>query len=215
MIVGITGGYCSGKSVASGVMRDLGYEIVEVDRIGHEALEAKVDELVSAFGEGILSGGGTRSRGRTPRGRGGGRNGDRNGRAGGSVDRGRLGGIVFADPEARRKLEAIVHPWMIRRVKEEIRGKRRVVIDAALLIEMCLFTLCDTVLGIEASEETAVGRGMERGGLTREQALLRVRAQIPLKQKLQYVDKVVGNDGDIGAFKKEIREFAESAEKKV
>jgi dephospho-CoA kinase len=122
---------------------------------------------------------------------------------------------VFADPAARKKLEAIVHPWMIGRVKETIRGRRKVAIDAALLIEMCLFTLCDTVLGIEVSEETAVRRGMERGGLTREQVLLRVRAQIPLKQKLQFVDKVIDNDGDIGVFEKKVREFVESAEKKV
>jgi dephospho-CoA kinase len=211
MIVGITGGYCSGKSVASGVMRGLGYEIVEVDRIGHEALEAKMDELVSAFGEGILNGGEHRSRGRSQPGRGGGRN----GRAERGVDRRKLGGIVFADPAARKKLEAIVHPWMIRRVKETIRGKRKVVIDAALLIEMCLFTLCDAVLGIEASEETAVRRGMERGGLTREQVLSRIRAQIPLKQKKQFVDIVIDNDEDIGAFEKKVREFAASAEKKV
>ena len=202
MIVGITGGYCSGKSVASGVLRGLGYEIVEVDRIGHEALEAKMGELVSVFGETVLNGGERRSP-------------DRSDPAGRSVDRGKLGGIVFGDPAARKKLEAIVHPWMIRRVKEMIRGKGKVVIDAALLIEMCLFTLCDAVLGIEVSEETAVRRGMERGGLTREQVLLRIRAQIPLKQKMQYVDKIIGNDGDIGAFEKKVREFADSAEKKV
>jgi dephospho-CoA kinase len=201
MIVGITGGYCSGKSVASGVLRDLGYEIVEVDRIGHEALEAKRDEVVSAFGKSVLSRGARPSPGKPTCGR--------------SIDRGKLGDIVFADPAARKKLEAIVHPWMIGRVKETIRGRRKVAIDAALLIEMCLFTLCDTVLGIEVSEETAVRRGMERGGLTREQVLLRVRAQIPLKQKLQFVDKVIDNDGDIGVFEKKVREFVESAEKKV
>jgi dephospho-CoA kinase len=207
MIVGITGGYCSGKSVASGVLRDLGYEVVDVDRIGHEALEAKRDEVVSAFGEKVLSRGGRRAPGRPPRGR--------RVSARGTIDREKLGGIVFADPSARKRLEAIVHPWMIRRVKEMVRGRQRAVIDAALLIEMCLFPLCDAVIGIEASEETALRRGVERGGLTREQALLRIRSQIPLKRKMQFVDKVIDNNGDIGAFEDEVREFIERAEKKV
>jgi dephospho-CoA kinase len=197
MIVGITGGYCSGKSVASGVLRDLGYEVVDVDRIGHEALEAKRAEVVSAFGEGVLHRGGRSTPGQ------------------GSIDRGKLGGIVFADPSERKKLEAIVHPWMIRRVKEMIRAKPKVVIDAALLIEMCLFPLCDAVLGIEVSEETAARRGLERGGLTRDGVLLRIRSQIPLKQKIQFVDKVIENNGDIGAFEDKVREFVERVQKKV
>jgi dephospho-CoA kinase len=207
MIVGITGGYCSGKSAASGVFRDLGYEVVDVDRVGHEALEAKRDEVVSAFGAGILNRCETGPRESASPG------GPRSGK--GAVDRGKLGAVVFADPSEREKLEAIVHPWMIRRVREMIRGKRKVVIDAALLIEMCLFALCDRVLAIETGEEFAVARGMARGGLTREQALLRIRSQIPLKRKIQFVDKVIENNGDIGAFEKKVREYAGSVGEKV
>jgi dephospho-CoA kinase len=202
MVVGITGGYCSGKSVASGVFRDFGYEVVDVDRIGYEALEARKGEVVSVFGERVLRRGGLRP-------------GGHHGPEGMTIDRGKLGSIVFADPSERKKLEAVVHPWMIRRVKEIVRGGTKVVIDAALLIEMCLFPLCDVVLGIEVSEETAVRRGMERGGLARDEVLLRIGAQIPLKQKLQFVDKVIDNNGDIGEFKEKVRQFVEHAEKKV
>jgi dephospho-CoA kinase len=206
MIVGITGGYCAGKSAASAVFRGLGYEVVDVDRIGHDALEAKRDEVAAAFGAGVLSRAAPCAADHKA---------DGSGRGGASVDRAKLGAVVFADPSARATLEAIVHPWMIRRVKEAVRGKRRVVIDAALLVEMCLFPLCDAVLGIETGEESAVSRGMARGGLTREEALLRIRSQIPLKRKIQFVDKVIENNGDIGEFERNVREFAAGVEEKV
>ncbi len=178
MIVGITGNYCSGKDSASLIFADHGYSIIDVDKIGYEALEVKKDEIISAFGgEVVLDG---------------------------LIDRKKLGEIVFKKSEEKKKLEAIAHPWMIRRVKTLSERDKNTVINAALLVEMCLFVLCDFVLGIEIDEEIAVTRGIKRDHLSREEVVGRWRAQIPLKEKLYYVDKIIDNNGGIDDFKEKI-----------
>lgn len=122
----------------------------------------------------------------------------------GLIDRKKLGEIVFKKSEEKKKLEAIVHPWMIRRVKTLIERDKNTVINAALLVEMCLFVVCDFVLGIEIDEEIAVTRGIKRNQLSREEVVGRWRAQIPLKEKLYYVDKIIDNNGGIDDFKEKI-----------
>jgi dephospho-CoA kinase len=179
MIVGITGSYCSGKSVACVLFQQHGYEAIDVDLIGHEVLEDKKQNIIEVFGEEILKEG--------------------------HVDRGRLGFIVFNDHIKKQKLEDIVHPEMVSRVKEAIKNKRDVVINAALLIEMGLDTLCDFVIGVDVKEEVAIKRGMARDQLTSEEAALRLKAQIPLKEKLHCVDKVIDNNGAQKDFENIVR----------
>jgi dephospho-CoA kinase len=181
MIIGITGSYCSGKDSASRLFAEHGFAVVDVDRVGYEALEVKREDVAKAFGSGVLTGA--------------------------RVDRKKLGRIVFGDGQSRKKLESIVHPWMIRRVKALVQGNREVVINAALLVEMCLFVLCDYVLGVRVPEEEAVVRGMRRDSLSREEALSRLRSQIPLKEKIQYVDKIIENNGSFEEFADQIIEL--------
>jgi len=181
MIVGITGGYCSGKDSASRLFAEHGFTVVDVDRLGYEALEMKKEDVVKAFGSTVLTGA--------------------------MIDRKKLGRIVFGDRESRKKLESIVHPWMIRRVKALVRGEREVVINAALLVEMCLFVLCDFVLGVEVTEEEAIARGMRRDSLSHDEALSRMRSQIPLKEKIQYVDKIIENNGSFEEYADQIIEL--------
>jgi dephospho-CoA kinase len=181
MIVGITGNYCSGKSIASSIFQKHGYEVVDVDLIGHRALEDRRQEIVLAFGRDILEAE--------------------------QIDRKRLGKIVFNDPERKRKLEEIVHPEMVRMVREAVKKRSDVVINAALLIEMRLNALCEFVIGLDVNDEVAIRRGMERDNLTREEAALRLQAQIPLKEKLHYVDKVIENNGGKQDFEKKILEL--------
>ena len=169
MIVGITGSYCSGKSSASSVFSGKGYRVIDVDRIGHRALEQKKEEVISAFGEEVI--------------------------AGGRVNREKLARIVFGDRAERKKLESIVHPLMVRMVQEICKKEDSVVINAALLIEMCLHVLCDFVIGIAVKDEIAIKRGEKRDGIGREEVLRRIHSQIPLKEKLHYVDIVIDNNG--------------------
>ena len=178
MIIGITGCYCSGKNTVCELFAKRGFSIIDVDRIGYIALLEKQTEIICIFGENILSN-------------------DR-------IDRKKLGSVVFGDPQKRNELEKIVHPWMIKKVKDLMDKDKNIIINAALLIEMCLFVLCDIVIGIDVREELAIERGIERDHLPREEILMRLRAQIPLKEKLHYVDKIIENNHGIDEFRKKV-----------
>lgn len=189
MTIGITGRYCAGKSVASSVFEDNNFAVIDVDGVGHEALEIKKTEIVRVFGNEILSEG--------------------------RVDRKKLGSKVFRSPAEKEKLESIVHPWMVDRVKTMARKQQDSVINAALLIEMGLYRICDFVLAVDISDEIAVERGMLRDHLSQEEATRRIRAQIPLKEKLDFVDKVIDNNGDIRDFKNMVEQIIKTIRSKV
>jgi dephospho-CoA kinase len=180
VVIGVTGGYCCGKSVACALFTRKGYVHIDVDRIGHEVLAENKKEVVEVFGDGVLSGG--------------------------RIERSVLGRIVFADTEKRRRLEEILHPSMVVHVRRALEGCRNAVIDAALLIEMSLVSFCDFVIGIQVDDEVAILRGMKRDGLSRDETIRRILSQIPLKEKLHYVDKVIENNATVREFRRRVRE---------
>jgi len=179
MVVGLTGKYCSGKSTAAGIMEERGCRIIDVDKLGHEALEDRRDELAALFGNEILQDG--------------------------HIDRKRLGEIVFSDRTARLKLEGTVHPVMVRRCRqlieayEENRDNRAevpgvssadkpavesdmntescTVLNAALLHYMGLDELCDAVLYVHAPWRVRFRRAKKRDGTSLRSFLRRNRAQ--------------------------------------
>jgi len=189
MVVGVTGIYCSGKSSVSTVFNRFGFTIIDVDSIGHDALVYRYDEIVKTFGKEIVNNG--------------------------KIDRRKLGRIVFDNPELKKRLEIIVHPWMIRRVKRLLKDNENNVIDAALLIEMCLFTLCDYVIAVDVKDEIAVQRAVIRNGISVDEARARVASQIPLKEKLHYVDKIIENNGDYDEFIRTVEEIVSNLCKKA
>jgi dephospho-CoA kinase len=189
MVIGITGIYCSGKSIASSIFHDSGFRVIDVDSIGHEALEKKKDEIVRAFSERVLKNN--------------------------LIDRKELGKIVFNRNTEMKRLELIVHPWMVKRVKGLVKKDGDTVINAALLIEMGLHEVCDFVLGININKNIAVERGMARDNLSKDEALRRLRSQISLKEKLHFVDKVIDNKGNAGEFKEKVRRVVETVRSKV
>lgn len=125
MVVGVAGKIGSGKSAVAGMLADAGFRVIDVDRLGHRALVTERDRIVDAFGRSILS-------------------------PDGQIDRRRLGALVFRREEARRRLEAIVHPVMVRSVTALVTGTAYAAIDAALLYPMGLHTLCDVVFWVRA-----------------------------------------------------------------
>ena len=141
MVVGIGGAYCSGKSTVAGILVEAGYLEINVDELGHEALSQCRDQVVAAFGEAFL-------------------------RTDGTVDRRALGSRVFADPDARNRLEAIVHPVMVRTATEMISaaGNTPVAMHAALLYHMKLDRLCDMILWVRAPFFARLRRGLVRDG---------------------------------------------------
>lgn len=188
--VGLTGGIASGKSVVSCMLAGLGARVVDADVLARQALEPgrpAFAETVLRFGEGILSPDGT-------------------------VDRARLAELVFSDPDKRLLLESIVHPAvfeleaeLVRRVAEEEPGSV-VVFDAALLIESGAHSRMDKVVVVWCRPGTQLERLMRRNGMTAEEALRRVDAQMPLEEKLGYADYVIDNDGSIEDTLRQVKE---------
>ncbi|MCH7707080.1 MAG: dephospho-CoA kinase [Myxococcales bacterium] len=179
-VIGLTGGIASGKSLVSQQLAERGAVVIDADKVGHEAYRQGTETfqaVVDAFGSDIVG-------------------------AAGEVDRKALGAKVFADPEARRRLEAIVWPAMRRMMEERLTELREqdteiAVLEAALLIEADWLPLADEVWLVTASPETARRRLMERNGLTAEAAEARLRAQLSNEKRRSYADVVIENDGSL------------------
>jgi len=182
-LVGLTGGIACGKSTVSGMLREMGLPVVDADQIARDVVrpgEPAYDEIVGEFGKdpGILNDDGT-------------------------LDRERLGEAVFADPEKRRRLEAITHPRIFRAIAEEVHRLRRerrpraVVVDAALLFESGLSESMDRNLLVTAPEDLQILRLTARDGLSEAAARLRIASQMPASEKAEIADYVIDNSGDL------------------
>jgi dephospho-CoA kinase len=178
-LVGLTGGIGSGKSTVAGILRGQGIPVIDADVIAREVVEPGRPahaEIARAWPEVIA----------------------RDGR----IDRKQLGGIVFADPESKARLEAITHPRIRERVAAEVAalaaaGHRLAVLEAALLVETGMHRELDGLVLVVANEETQIGRVMARDACSRESALARLRAQHPLAEKVRVADHVVENSGSL------------------
>jgi dephospho-CoA kinase len=178
--IGLTGGIGTGKSSVSGMLREKGVTVIDADEAtravqsrGSDGLRRLVDE----FGTSIL----------TPD---------------WSLDRARLAAIAFADPEARQRLNAIVHPlvreWMAdRQTAAEVQGLPYVVLDIPLLFESAGAAAFDEVILVYAPEEVALRRLVEHRGMTEEQARARIAAQMPIEEKRGLARYVIENTGTL------------------
>ncbi|MFL6352166.1 MAG: dephospho-CoA kinase [Bryobacteraceae bacterium] len=173
--VGLTGGYATGKSLVAKELERLGCHVIYADELGHQVLQPAGEAYVATvetFGPKILNPDGT-------------------------IDRKRLGEIVFASPELLGRLSALVHPAVIRleeRLLEEFEKQDPrgiAVIEAAILIETGRYTVFDRVILTSCDEETQIARGMKRDHATREQVLARVGKQLPLAEKQRHAHYVV------------------------
>lgn len=181
VLIGLTGGIASGKSTVARLLEQKGAAIIDADRIGHEVLKVPdaLDRVVARFGAGIL--------------------GDD-----GAIDRAKLGAVVFADPAARRDLEAITHPLIsaeiARRIAEHAATDRVVVLDAALLVEAFdprRDLGLDRVVVVSAFPEEQLERMVRDRGMSAEDARARMAAQAPAERKLSMADIVIHNRGTI------------------
>jgi dephospho-CoA kinase len=173
--IGLTGGIGSGKSTVSALLAARGAVIVDADRIAREVVEPDTPGLariVEAFGEGVLA-------------------------PDGSLDRAALAAVVFAEPEARRQLDGIVHPLVRARAAELARAAPPdavVVNDVPLLVETGQASSYDLVLVVEADPATRVSRLVQRG-LTAEDARARMEAQASDEERRAIADVVLDNSG--------------------
>ncbi|HWO93404.1 MAG TPA: dephospho-CoA kinase [Dehalococcoidia bacterium] len=173
--IGLTGGIASGKSTVSAMLLEMGAHIIDADKVGHEAYEpgTKVwEEVVAAFGQDVVG-------------------------ENGAIDRKRLGPIVFNDPDALQRLNAIVHPRMKEMIAQRFEELERAgnvqvaVLEAAILIEAHWESLVDEIWVTAVPEEVAKDRLMARNGLTPEQAESRIRSQLSNEERIAHADSII------------------------
>lgn len=177
--VGLTGGYASGKSFVAGELERRGCLLIYADQLGHAVLEKGGDAYqptVEAFGFGILQ-------------------------PDGSIDRKKLGALVFDSPERLAQLSSFVHPAVFRLEHELLEQWEAqhptgvAVIEAAILIETGRYGAFDRMILVGCSPETQIARGMKRDHITREEALARLARQMPLEEKKKYANYFINTDG--------------------
>ncbi|WP_088042989.1 dephospho-CoA kinase [Bacillus sp. EAC] len=189
-IYGLTGSIASGKSTVSNFFKELNIPIVDADLIAKEVVEIGQPayvKIVEVFGSQILL-----------------ENGD--------INRPLLGSIIFNDKEKRLQLNSIVHPEVRREMVKQAdtylaKGEPLVILDIPLLYEGNSIELVEKVIVVSVSEETQLKRLMKRNELTKEDALLRIASQIPVKEKEARADYVIDNNGDLEDTKRQVVEL--------
>lgn len=192
VVIGLTGGIASGKSTVANMLKELGITVIDADveaRLAVEPGEAAYKQIVAHFGEGILL-------------------------EDGAIDRAKLGGIIFNNEEERKVLNSIVHPVVRQRMKEKkeaaIKRKEDIVImDIPLLFESKLTDQVERTLVIYVDEETQLKRLMERNQFSKEEAMARIRSQMPLKEKKHLADYIIDNSGTLEQTKAQLYRLLE------
>lgn len=189
IVIGLTGGIASGKSTVTALLKEKGAVIIDADKIAREIMskgEPAWFEVLNYFGDEIL-------------------NDDRS-----DIDRKKLASIVFSDKAKLEALNNITHPKIIEEIKKQVEeykkaGKKIIVIDAALLIEAGLDKIVDEVWVIAANEDVQLQRLMAREkDITKDEAVKRIKSQMPLAEKLKFADRVIDNNSNIEETKNQV-----------
>ncbi len=189
--VGLTGGIGCGKTVVRRRLEERGIPTLDADAVVHRLLQSGTDvtrQIAKSFGRAVIA-------------------------SDGSVDRKALGAIVFRDEEARKKLNAIVHPGVWREIERFFEEREKAsdpvaVVDAALMIETGSYRRYDLVVVVHCPPELQLERLMARDGLSQEDALRRVHLQIPIEEKRPFADFLVDTSGSIEESLRQADELA-------
>jgi dephospho-CoA kinase len=185
LIIGLTGGIGAGKSAVAGHLAALGAVVIDADQLARDVVAPGTDGLaavVDAFGPEVLDGSG-------------------------ALDRRALGGVVFHDPQARKRLEAIIHPRVRARTAEMIEAAPAgavIVNDVPLLAEAGLASGHQLVIVVEASPEIRLRRLVDERGLAEDEARSRMAAQATDEQRRAVADVVIVNDGSMDELHRQI-----------
>lgn len=192
-LIGLTGNIATGKSTVGQMLAGLGARYIDADALAHQAIAPGTpaySAIIEQFGPEIVA-------------------------ANGHIDRRRLGDLVFADPDLLRRLEEIIHPVVIQYIEEILTQATEpvIVIDAIKLLESGLAGMCDSIWVVTCPQEQQVERLMRTRGLSREEALLRIRAQPPQEEKVRQANVVIDNSGDLVATQRQVREAWEEVQR--
>lgn len=193
-VIGLTGGIASGKTTVSNFLKSKGYEVIDADLISREIYNVNQEaynKIIEEFGDAILN------RDRT-------------------IDRKKLGSIVFNDKSKLNKLNEITHPIIINKILKRIeeiklKGEKICFVDAALLIEANLIIYVDEVWLVVVDKEIQIDRLMKRDNLTFEEAKKRVESQMAVEEKIKYADYVINNSKSIDYTLDQVKELLDKA----
>ena len=186
--IGLTGGIACGKSTVARMFERLGAEVISADKISREISKPgseSFEQIVAAFGPNSVE-------------------------EDGSLNRKWIGNRIFADLQARERLEEITHPLILKEIQERVENIRLiniskcVVVEVPLLFEANFQSRFDKIVVVSSTKETQTARLMQRDGLDEIGSDLRIQSQWPLAEKCSRADYVVQNDGSLDDLEKEI-----------
>lgn len=178
--VGLTGSIAVGKSFVSAILAELGCHVLDADTTAREVViqgAPGLEKIVQSFGESVLKPDGT-------------------------LDRTKLGSLVFADEEKRQLLNSILHPYIIDAQDKKLHEWEAIdphgisVVDAALMIESGGYRRFDKMIVVHCRQDVQLGRLIARGELTAEEADARIASQMPQEEKKRYADFLIDSSGD-------------------
>ena len=185
-IVGLTGNFGTGKTTVAHFFEELGACVVDADKLSHEALMkgSPVYENIAALFKDA----------RLPNGSG--------------LDRKKIAELVFQNPERRKRLEAIVHPYVFERIAEEVTEAEEevVIVEIPLLFETGFEPFCHKTLVVKAKDEMILKRLKEKG-FSKEEISARQKAQMPQEEKLKRADLIIDNSGTFQETRREVEKI--------
>lgn len=190
MIIGLTGSIATGKSTVSRMLKQKGYPIVDADEISRLVVEpgsSVLSEIAQTFGEEVLL-------------------------PDGSLNREKLGNLIFNNEEQRKKLNGIIHPAvrqeMIRQKEEWLeKGANTIIMDIPLLFESKLQSYVDKIIVVSATPAVQKERLIARNCYSAEEADARINSQLPIVEKEKGADAVINNDGTLDETEKQLNEI--------
>ncbi len=191
LLLAVTGGIATGKSTVTRMLKELGAPVIDFDLIAREVVEPEKpawQDIVAYFGQQVLLS-------------------DK------QLDRKKISDIVFRDLEKRKKLEGFTHPRIqmefIRQLNEIVEKNPQAIVqvDVPLLIELNMQYMFHKTLVVYTSGEKQIERLMEREGISREEAVTRLKAQLPIEEKVGYADFVIDNNGSLEETRKQVQDL--------
>ena len=191
LLVGLTGGIGSGKSLAASFFKELGAYIIDADQLSRDLVhpgQTALNEIIDHFGKNILD--------------------DK-----GSLNRGKLAKVVFQNPDQKTVLESILHPKIFKKEQEEYLKicahdpSAIVIIDAALLIESGNYKHVNIVIVVRSNEESQIQRILSRNEFSLDEVKTRINNQMSLDDKIKYADFILDNELQQEDLKEKVREL--------
>jgi len=183
-VLGITGNIGSGKSLVASMFKTKDAALIDADKLAHQLLcvgSSVYKKIKNCFGKGIL-------------------------KNNNYIDRVKLGRIVFSDKAALAKLNSIVHPVLIKKIKQLIKktNKKIIILDAALIIEAGLRGAIDKLVVVSSKRNQQILRSCKSSGLSRDEVIKRMQFQISQSKKKRFADFIIDNSGSINKTKKQV-----------